>query len=90
MEKKNPLTWLNLVVSESHYLLHFLAFFSYFVVCSSASQVLSSHILDRLFHREIQAILAFSVFSVIKVVKEETWEGFISDTLFFAKVPQLN
>ena len=40
MEKKNPLTWLNLVVSESYYLLHFLAFFSYFVVRSSASQVL--------------------------------------------------
>eukprot|EP00261_Vitis_vinifera_P010747 XP_002281160.2 PREDICTED: thioredoxin-related transmembrane protein 2 isoform X1 [Vitis vinifera] len=85
-KKKNPLTWLNLLVSEPYYLFHFLAFFSYFVVRSSASQVLSPHILHRLFHREIQAILAFSVLAVIKVVKEETWEGFISDTLFFAKV----
>lgn len=52
MEKrKNPLAWLNLVASEPYYLFHFLAFFSYFVVRCSASQVLSSHILDRLFHR---------------------------------------
>ncbi|KAF8388921.1 hypothetical protein HHK36_025603 [Tetracentron sinense] len=86
MEKSHPLPWLNLMVSEPFYLFHFLAFFSYFVVRTSATQILSPDVSDRLLRREIQAILAFSVLAVIKMVKEETWEAFIADTLFFAKV----
>ncbi|CAL5431175.1 unnamed protein product [Camellia sinensis] len=34
---------------------------------------------------EIQAALAFSVLTVVKMVKVEAWEAFIADTLFFAK-----
>ncbi|XP_010249549.1 PREDICTED: thioredoxin-related transmembrane protein 2 isoform X3 [Nelumbo nucifera] len=86
MEKKHPLPWLNMLVSETFYLSHFLLFFSYFVVRASASQMLSPDITDRLFRREIQVILAFSVLIAIKMVKEETWEAFIADTLLFAKV----
>ncbi|KAK9273691.1 hypothetical protein L1049_018501 [Liquidambar formosana] len=87
MEKKHePLAWLNLMVSEPYYLFHFLAFFSYLVVRTSATSVLSPHITDHLLYREIQAILAFSVLTVIKIVKEESWEAFIADTLLFAKV----
>lgn len=74
------------MVSEPYYLFHFLAFFSYFVVRTSATSVLSPFIIDRLLHREIQAFLAFSVLTIIKIVKEETWEAFIGDTLLFAKV----
>eukprot|EP00262_Sarcandra_glabra_P019828 TRINITY_DN7662_c0_g1_i1.p1 TRINITY_DN7662_c0_g1~~TRINITY_DN7662_c0_g1_i1.p1 ORF type:complete len:258 (-),score=30.74 TRINITY_DN7662_c0_g1_i1:47-820(-) len=86
MESKlQPLQWLNLLVTEPFYLFHFLAFFSYFVVRSSAAQFLSREFSARLLHREIQAILAFSVLTVVKLVKEETWEAFIADTLFFAK-----
>ncbi|KAL6218966.1 hypothetical protein ACLB2K_012173 [Fragaria x ananassa] len=53
---------------------------------TSAAQILSPHITSRLFLREIQAALALGVFVAIKIVREETWEGFISDTLFFAKI----
>lgn len=102
---------LNEMVSEPYHLLHFLAFFSYFVIRTSASQILSPQITYPLFLREIQAALALGVFAAIKVsiyyffnftqildfissatfclwqvVREETWEAFISDTLFFAKV----
>ncbi|KAF3446398.1 hypothetical protein FNV43_RR11577 [Rhamnella rubrinervis] len=35
---------------------------------------------------EIQAVLTFSLLIAIKIVREETWEAFIADTLFFAKV----
>lgn len=80
------LSWLNLIVSEPFYLFHFLAFFSYFVVRTSATSVLAPHITDRLLHREIQAILAFSVLAAIKMVRLETWEAFTANTLLFAKV----
>lgn len=145
--------WLNQMVSEPYYLCHFLAFFSYLPVRTSASLALSPHISHLLVYRvgyslfvckqfmttaaclgcyivencssmqEIQGILAFLVLTAIKVwllsfcflqdfdsligskyisilyfsfcfvslaslqvVKEETWEAFIADTLFFAKV----
>ncbi|XP_042489585.1 thioredoxin-related transmembrane protein 2 isoform X2 [Macadamia integrifolia] len=84
MEKK-PLPWLNMIVSEPFYLSHFLLFFSYFVVRSSASQVLSTETLSRLLRWEIQATLAISVYTLVKMVKEESWEAFFADTLFYAK-----
>lgn len=80
------LEWLNLLVSEPFYLLHFLAFFSYFVVRISSSSVLSPQITQILLYREIQAVLAFSILVAVKSVREETWEGLISDALFFAKI----
>uniref|UniRef100_A0A5B7BV24 Putative thioredoxin-related transmembrane protein 2 n=1 Tax=Davidia involucrata TaxID=16924 RepID=A0A5B7BV24_DAVIN len=89
MEKEknhNPISLLNEMVSEPYYLFHFLAFFSYIPVRCSASQVLSPHFTSHLLHREIQAALAFCVLAVVKMVKEETWEAFIADTLFFAKI----
>ncbi|GKV44893.1 hypothetical protein SLEP1_g52028 [Rubroshorea leprosula] len=88
MEKKGskPMELLNQLVSEPYYLLHFLAFFSYFVVRSSASSILSPPITQLLFYREIQAVLAFLVLITVKFVREETWEAFISDTLFFGKL----
>ncbi|XP_041019277.1 thioredoxin-related transmembrane protein 2 [Juglans microcarpa x Juglans regia] len=87
MEKKrSPIEWLNLMVSEPYYLFHFLAFFSYLVVRSSASPRLSPRLTHHLLYREIQAILAFSLLTVIKMVRQETWEAFIADMLFFSKV----
>ncbi|KAJ4825091.1 hypothetical protein Tsubulata_035206 [Turnera subulata] len=90
MEKRrnnrNPLEWLNLMVSEPYYLLHFLTFFSYFIIRTSATAVLAPHITRHLFYREIQAILAFALLFAIKMVKEENWEAFIADMLFFAKI----
>lgn len=84
--RSNPLEWLNAMVSEPYYLFHFLSFFSYLIVRSSATPLLSPNITHHLFHREIQAILAFSVLFVVKMVKQETWEAFIADMLFFAKI----
>ncbi|XP_004299812.1 PREDICTED: uncharacterized protein LOC101296291 [Fragaria vesca subsp. vesca] len=46
---------------------------------TSAAQILSPHITSRLFLREIQAALALGVFAAIKIAREETWEGFISE-----------
>ncbi|XWS72525.1 hypothetical protein CRYUN_Cryun02cG0047400 [Craigia yunnanensis] len=88
MEKKrsNPMEWLNQMVGEPYYLSHFLAFFSYFIVRSSVSHVLSPHITQLLFYREIQAILAFSMLIAYKMVRDETWEAFLADTLFFGKI----
>ncbi|XP_050364994.1 uncharacterized protein LOC126783553 [Argentina anserina] len=88
MEKKQtkPMELLNEVVTEPYHLLHFLAFFSYFVVRTSAAPILSPHITSRLFLREIQAALALGVFAAFKIVREENWEAFISDVLFFAKI----
>lgn len=90
MEKNNDqykLTkMLNLMVTEPYYLFHFLTFFSYIPIRFSASQVFSSDFNSLLFHREIQALLAFCVLAVVKMVKEETWEAFIADTLFYAEV----
>ncbi|OAY26786.1 thioredoxin-related transmembrane protein 2 [Manihot esculenta] len=85
-QNHNPLQWLNLMVSEPYCLFHFLAFFSYFVLRISSSLILDPHIAHRLLHREIQAILVLSVLAAIKWVKEETWEAFIADVLFFAKL----
>ncbi|KAL5558659.1 hypothetical protein UlMin_034870 [Ulmus minor] len=80
------LEWMNLIVTEPYYMLHFLAFFSYLVVRTSVAPLLLPHITYRLLYRELQAALAFSVLTAIKIVREETWEGFIGDTLFFAKI----
>ncbi|XP_020248559.1 thioredoxin-related transmembrane protein 2 homolog isoform X2 [Asparagus officinalis] len=81
----HPLPWLNLMATEPFYLLHFLTFFSYFAARSAASPDLSPELSHLLFRREIQAVLTFSVLVAIKIVKEETWDGFIADTLFYAK-----
>jgi hypothetical protein len=89
MEKQhsgNPMEFLNIMVSEPYYLLHFLTFFSYFIIRTSATSVLSPHHIHHLLHREIQAVLAFSVLALIKIVRQETWEAFIADMLFLAKV----
>ncbi|XP_048436267.1 uncharacterized protein LOC125475511 isoform X2 [Pyrus x bretschneideri] len=53
MEKKQsrPMKLLNAIVSEPYYLLHFLTFFSYLVLRTSAAHVLSAHITDHLLHR---------------------------------------
>ncbi|KAJ4953325.1 hypothetical protein NE237_030157 [Protea cynaroides] len=85
MERKHPLPWLNMIVSEPFYLSHFLLLFSYFVVRSSAAHVLSPDTLSRLLRWEIQATLAISVYAVVKMTKEESWEVFFADTLFYAK-----
>ncbi|KAK1266875.1 hypothetical protein QJS04_geneDACA002673 [Acorus gramineus] len=74
--QNRPLKWLDLASTEPYYLLHLLSFFSYFAARPSS---------DRLLQLEIQAILLFLALTVVKLVKEETWEGFIADTLFYAK-----
>ncbi|KAG6389462.1 hypothetical protein SASPL_150930 [Salvia splendens] len=85
-QNANPVHWMNRMVSESYYLLHCLAFFSYIPVRCAAAQVLSSRSSAHLLHREIQAFLSFGVLAAIKVVRTESWEAFISDTLFYAKI----
>ncbi|EEF45854.1 thioredoxin-related transmembrane protein 2 [Ricinus communis] len=82
----NPMEWVNKMVSEPYYLFHFLAFFSYLVVRISSSSLLSPPIAHHLLYREFQAFLALSVLASIKLVKEETWEAFIADVLFYAKL----
>ncbi|WCJ29513.1 Thioredoxin superfamily protein [Euphorbia peplus] len=85
MEKKmssKALEWLNLSVSEPYYLFHILLFFSYFVLRTSSFPYFTPHLL----HREIQAILTLAVFAAIKIVKDETWEAFLADMLFYAKL----
>ncbi|EOY29770.1 Thioredoxin superfamily protein isoform 2, partial [Theobroma cacao] len=71
MEKKqsNPKEWLNQMVGEPYYLTHFLAFFSYFIVRSSASLALSAHITQLLFYRVI--VFWKVVFSVIYVLTQQ-------------------
>ncbi|KAM7258605.1 hypothetical protein ACFE04_014346 [Oxalis oulophora] len=86
MELKNGVDLLNQLITEPYYLSHLLAFFSYFVVRTSITQVLSLSTNHHILYREFQAVLAFSVLTVIKLVRQETWEGFIGDTVFFAKV----
>ncbi|KAG0461481.1 hypothetical protein HPP92_021406 [Vanilla planifolia] len=81
----HPLPYLNLMVTEPFYFLHFLVFFSYFVVRSASSQEFSPDQSLHLLRREIQAILVFSVLMVVKFVREETWEAFISEVLLYAK-----
>ncbi|KAJ6914969.1 hypothetical protein NC651_017067 [Populus alba x Populus x berolinensis] len=72
-------------LSEPYYLLHFLTFFSYLITRTSATSLLSPHLIHRLFYREIQAVLAFALLATYKIVRDETWEAFISNMLFFAK-----
>ncbi|XP_020099570.1 thioredoxin-related transmembrane protein 2 [Ananas comosus] len=79
--RRHPLPWLNQMVTEPFYLLHLLAFFSYFAARSSVPSDLS----HRLLRREIQAVLTFFVLISVKMVKEETWEAFIADALFYGK-----
>ncbi|XP_019447489.1 PREDICTED: thioredoxin-related transmembrane protein 2 isoform X2 [Lupinus angustifolius] len=68
----DPIQLLNGMVSEPYYLFHFLTFFSYFVIrFNFASQLLDSHIIHHLLRRG---------------VREETWEAFIADALFLAKI----
>lgn len=45
------LQWLNQMVSEPHYLFHFFTFFSYFVIRSSATQVLEPNLTNHLLRR---------------------------------------
>ncbi|KOM48594.1 hypothetical protein LR48_Vigan07g229800 [Vigna angularis] len=78
--------WLNRLVSEPYYLFHFLTFFSYFIIRSSASEVLAPHLIQHLLRREIQTLLVFAILVVIKGVKEDNWEAFIADALFLGKI----
>jgi hypothetical protein len=84
MEKKREgvIEGMSRIVSDPYYFLHFMAFFSYLPIRSSAAPY-TSH---RLFDREIQAFLAFLMFSAIKMVREETWEAFVADSLLYAKI----
>ncbi|XP_076915533.1 uncharacterized protein LOC143574914 [Bidens hawaiensis] len=74
------------VVSEPYYLFHLLTFFSYFSIRLATYSHLNSP--DTFFtdHSELQAFLAFVTLGVVKVVKEETWDGFVADMLLFAKL----
>ncbi|KAJ0481171.1 putative Thioredoxin-like superfamily [Helianthus annuus] len=74
------------IVSEPYYLFHFLTFFSYFSIRLSTSHLFSDQFAGHLLHREFQALVAFVTLAVVKMVKEETWDGFIADTLLFAKL----
>ncbi|VFQ82260.1 unnamed protein product [Cuscuta campestris] len=77
---------MNEMASDPYYLLHFIAFFSYIPLrCSAACFLLPSRS-SLLLKREIQAVVAFTVISVVKTVRAETWQTVISDTLFFAKI----
>ncbi|KAK6927351.1 hypothetical protein RJ641_005942 [Dillenia turbinata] len=82
----NPLKWVNQIVSEPFYFLHLMTFLSYLIIRHSSASVLSPEFSARLLRREIQAILGFLVLTVVKVVKEETWEAFIADSFLLAKV----
>ncbi|KAM4087353.1 hypothetical protein ACJW30_10G171700 [Castanea mollissima] len=59
--------WLNQMASEPYFLSHFLTFFSYFILRTSTTSLLSPHLTHHLLHREIQAVLAFSVLALLKV-----------------------
>lgn len=74
------------IVSEPYYLFHFLTFFSYFSIRFSTSHLFSPQFAGYLLHRELQALLAFVTLAVVKMVKEETWDGFVADMLLFYKV----
>ncbi|KAK9102331.1 hypothetical protein Sjap_019585 [Stephania japonica] len=83
---KNPLQWLNLMVSEPFYFSHFLAFFSYLVIRISTSDALSSSVSDRLLRRVIHTTRSSFSLPIFQSSHEETWEGFVVDALLFAKV----
>ncbi|XP_047342006.1 thioredoxin-related transmembrane protein 2 homolog [Impatiens glandulifera] len=78
----NPIAMLNQFVAEPSYFFHFLAFFSYIPIRFSVSSQTS----DFLVLREVQAVITLLCLGSIKMVKEETWEGFISHILFFGKI----
>ncbi|KMT18059.1 hypothetical protein BVRB_2g032510 [Beta vulgaris subsp. vulgaris] len=82
---KNRLQWLNTMVTEPYYFFHFLIFFSYISLRISTSSLFSPQISFHILRREIQAFLAFLIFASVKVIREETWEGFMADTLLFGK-----
>ncbi|XP_009787107.1 uncharacterized protein LOC107779830 [Nicotiana tabacum] len=82
----DPVRSLNRMVSEPYYLFHLLVFFSYIPIRFSASQLLSPARNSFLLKREIQVFVAYCVLAVVKIVKTESWESFIHDTLFFAKI----
>ena len=68
MEKQhsgNPMEFLNIMVSEPYYLLHFLTFFSYFIIRTSATSVLSPHHIHHLLHRVLSLIQNFLCFFLI-------------------------
>lgn len=81
----DPVGWLNRMVSEPYYLFHLLVFFSYIPIRCSAFQILSHARNSFLLKREIQVFVAYCVFAVVKIVRTESWESFIQDTLLFAK-----
>ncbi|XP_071709217.1 uncharacterized protein [Rutidosis leptorrhynchoides] len=74
------------IVSEPYFLFHFLTFFAYFSIRFSTSQLFSPQFSDNLIHRELQALIAFVTLAVVKMVKEETWDGVVADMLLYAKV----
>ena len=59
------------IVSDPYYFLHFMAFFSYLPIRASAAP----HTSHRLFDRELQAFLAFLMFSAIKVWSFRIWSN---------------
>ncbi|CAO2825995.1 unnamed protein product [Amaranthus hypochondriacus] len=73
------------MVTEPYYFFHFLLFFSYIPIRISSSSFFPSQISLHILRREIQAFLAFSILAFVKMVREETWEGFIADALLFGK-----
>ncbi|CAO2205241.1 unnamed protein product [Urochloa humidicola] len=84
--QNHPFPWLDAAISEPYYFLHLLAFFSYFAARSAAlSADDGGELHDRLLRREIQAVLVFLVLFVVKIVKEETWETFLADSMLYAK-----
>ncbi|KAJ3693860.1 hypothetical protein LUZ60_009340 [Juncus effusus] len=87
IRRQHPIPWLNSMATEPFYLLHTLAFFSYFAARTSACQdeELACDLSSLLFRREIQAVLALLLLVSLKFVKEENWEAFIGDALFYAK-----
>ncbi|XP_059285982.1 uncharacterized protein LOC132039529 isoform X3 [Lycium ferocissimum] len=82
----DPVRWLNLMVSEPYYLFHLLVFFTYIPIRCSAFQILSPARNSLLLKREIQVFVAYCVLAVVKIVRTESWESFIQDTLLFAKI----
>ncbi|KAL6627242.1 hypothetical protein ACP70R_030968 [Stipagrostis hirtigluma subsp. patula] len=84
--RSHPFPWLDAAISEPFYFLHLLAFFSYFAARSAvASADDGGELHARLLRREIQAVLVFLVLFTVKIVKEETWETFIADSLLYGK-----
>ncbi|GJN06363.1 hypothetical protein PR202_ga24086 [Eleusine coracana subsp. coracana] len=84
--RNHPFPWLDAAISEPFYFLHLVAFFTYFAARSTAlSADNGGELHGHLLRREIQAALVFLVLFVVKIVKEETWETFIADSLLYAK-----